>query len=67
MLHSPEGEQVQKSKVSWRNRANELRRLAETAVEVERQRKMLVLAEQFEEAAEAERPGEESRPVLLRL
>jgi len=37
----------------WKVRATELRRMAERAPEVERERKMLALADQFEEAAHA--------------
>jgi hypothetical protein len=37
----------------WKARAAELRRVAITAREAERERKMLALAEQFEEAARA--------------
>ena len=35
----------------WKVRAAELRRMAERAREVERERKMLALADKFEEAA----------------
>jgi hypothetical protein len=49
----------------WRVRAAELRRMAERAREVERQRKMLALADQFEEdaahAAEQAGPKNEDR------
>jgi hypothetical protein len=47
--HRPPGEVIMREARVWKVRADDLRRMAASALEPERERKMLMLADSFEE------------------
>jgi hypothetical protein len=58
----PPGEPIMREAQVWRMKAADLRRMAQTSKEVERERKLLQLAAMLEAQADAVEPPAEGRP-----